>query len=132
VARPRFVTVSVTVTLVPRRGADPKWLREEAVRRIEKFFDPLEGGFDGSGWPFGRNVYVSELYQLLDKIPGVDYVTRTRNPRTGGEMSELVVAPSEEDRARWNTQNEVEAIQLRPDELVSAWIDPNDIAIAAP
>ena len=131
VVRPRFVTVSVAVTLTPRRGVDPKSLQDAAVRRIEKFFDPLEGGFDGKGWPFGRSVYVSELYQLLDQIPGVDYVTRSRNPRTGGEVSELLVAPSETSRLRFNSQNELEAIELTPDELVSVWVDQNDITIAS-
>ena len=130
VVRPRFVTLSVAVTLVPQPNADPNLLREVAVRRIQKFFDPLEGGSDGQGWPFGRSVYVSELYQLLDAIPGVDYVTRTRDPRTGERLSELMVAPSEESRVQLNKQVELEAIQLRPDELVSIWLDPEDITIA--
>jgi hypothetical protein len=128
--RPRFVTVSVRVTLAPRHGVDPELLRDEAVGRIEKFFDPLEGGPDGKGWPFGRSVYVSELYQLLDQVPGVDYVTRSKSPATGKEMDELIVAPSEEARFRWNKLHELEAIELRPDELVSMWIDRSDITIA--
>ena len=128
--RPRFVTLSVRVSLAPRHGADPEALRDEAVRRIEKFFDPLEGGFDGKGWPFGRSIYVSELYQLLDRVPGVDYVVRSKNPTTGAEMDELIVAPSQEARFRWNKQHELEAIELYPNELVSAWIDRNDITIA--
>lgn len=128
--RPRFVTLSVRVTLVPRHGIDPESLRDETFRRIEMFFDPLEGGFDGKGWPFGKSIYVSELYQLLDQVPGVDYVIRSKNPTTGAEMDELIVAPSREDRRRWNKQHELQAIDLLPDELVSAWIDRNDISIA--
>jgi hypothetical protein len=43
---------------------------------VELFFNPLHSGsyWDGKGWPFGRNVYVSELYQVLARIDGVDYV----------------------------------------------------------
>lgn len=131
VVRPRFVTISVAVTLIPKQGVDPNLLRDQALRRIELFFDPLGGGFDGKGWPFGRSVYVSELYQLLDLMPGVDYVTRSKNARTEEEMDELIVAPSEEARLRWNKDHELEAIELLPDELVSVWIDRNDITIAS-
>jgi hypothetical protein len=129
VVRPRFMMVGVAITLVPRWGADPKWLQNEAVRRLERFFDPLHGGFEGTGWPFGRSVYVSEVYQLLASIPGVDYVTRSKQ-RNGPEIDELAVGPSQEDRVKWNKQGELEAIELRPDELVSVWIDANDITIA--
>ena len=129
VVRPRFVTLSVVITLVARYGADPASLRDEAVRRLETFFDPLDGGLDGKGWPFGRSVFVSEIYQLLDDMPGVDYVIRTRNPGTREENDELIVAPSEQTRIRRNMQNELEAIHLLPDELVAAWIDRNDITV---
>lgn len=130
VVRPRFVTVSIAITLVPRHGADSKWLQNEAVRRLENFFDALHGGFDGAGWPFGRNVYLSEVYQLLNGIPGVDYVTRSKQ-NTGLEIDELAVAPAQGDRVKRNKQGELEAIDLRPDELVSLWIEPTDITVAA-
>ena len=26
------------------------------------------------GWPFGRNVYISELYQVIEETAGVDHV----------------------------------------------------------
>ena len=130
VVRPRFVTVSVRLTIVPRRGTDPESVRDEAVARIEKFFDPLDGGFDGHGWPFGRDVYVSEVYQLVNQIPGVDHAMRSKHPDTGQLMDELIVAPAEEQRRRWNKLHELEAIDVLPDELVSVWIDQRDITVA--
>jgi len=129
VVRPRFVTVSVRMTIVPTQGTDPASLQDDALAQIQKFFDPLDGGFDGEGWPFGKHVYVSEVYQLLDRLPGVNYVTRSRHPYTGKEIDELAVAPVEEERLRWNKLRELEAIELLPDELVSLWIDRSDITI---
>lgn len=40
------------------------------------FFAPLHSPkyWQGKGWPFGRSVYLSELYKLLDELEGVDYV----------------------------------------------------------
>ena len=40
---------------------------------LDRFLDPLEG-FDGEGWPFGRPVYKSELYEVIKGVDGVDYV----------------------------------------------------------
>jgi hypothetical protein len=37
------------------------------------FFDPYTGGPDGSGWPFGRSVYASEIYAILSRLAVVDY-----------------------------------------------------------
>jgi hypothetical protein len=34
----------------------------------------LLGGENEQGWPFGRAVYISEIYQQLDQIDGVEYV----------------------------------------------------------
>jgi len=130
VVRPRFVTVSFAVTLTPRPGADPAKLRRDAVDKLEKFFDSHQGGVDGKGWPFGRSVYVSELYRLLDEMPGVDYVSRSRDIQTGAEIPELIVAPAEQARLRRDSQGGLEAIELRPDELVSVWIEESDITIA--
>ena len=130
VVRPRFVEFSIRITLVARHGADPKALQDEAGQCLEEFFDPLEGGFDGKGWPFGKSVYVSELYRVLDQLPGVDYVTRSMRPGTREEGDELVVASTEEARLRRNKQGELEAIELNPDELINARIDRNDITVS--
>ena len=130
VVRPRFLTFSIRLTLVPRRNASVQALRDKATERLQTFFDPLTGGFDGKGWPFGRNVYVSEVYQLLAGVPGVDYVTRTKHPKSGEPMEELVVGPGYEARLKFNKLQQLEALALRPDELVSAWIDRDDITVA--
>jgi hypothetical protein len=131
VVRPRYVTIAVRLTLVPQWGVVTEKLIDEAVMRLEAFFDPLAGGLDKQGWRFGRNVYVSELYQVMQQIPGVDHVVRTTDPKTGDQLDELIVAPREATRLKRNPQHELEAVGLRPDELVSIWIDRNDISVSA-
>jgi Baseplate J-like protein len=129
VAPPRFVTFGIQVTVVPHEGASAEWVQSAALNRLEDFFDPLHGGLDEKGWPFGRSVYVSEVYQLLGKIPGVDYVTRSKDAETGEDRDELFVAPSEEDRLRFNSLDELEAIEVHHEELVALWVTPEDIVI---
>lgn len=129
VVPPQYVTVSIRVTLVLRPDADSEAIHSGAIDRIETFFDPLEGGPDRKGWPFGRSVYVSEIYQLLQEIPGVAYVRRSLNAKTGSEISELAVPASEQGRERFNAMDELEAVALLPHELVRVTVDRNSILV---
>ncbi len=49
-------------------------LKTNLENELETFFHPLTGGPQGSGWPMGRNVHISEIYYLIEKMSGVDYV----------------------------------------------------------
>lgn len=41
---------------------------------LYRFLNPLTGGPDGTGWPFGRPVYPSDIVTILQNIPGVLYL----------------------------------------------------------
>ena len=54
-----------------RRGR----VREDALRALQEFGSPMVGGGpQGEGWPFGRALYLSEVYERLEQMEGVDYV----------------------------------------------------------
>ncbi len=129
VVPPSFVTFAVHITLMVAATASADKVQEEALSRLRNFFDPLRGGFDGKGWPFGRNIYVSELYQLLSKIPGVDYVTPTIRPSDDEELDELEVGAAEDRRKQFNGANELEAIRLREHELAQLQIASDSIVV---
>ncbi len=38
------------------------------------FLNPLIGGTDGKGWPFGRDLFVADLMAVLLRVPGVEYI----------------------------------------------------------
>jgi hypothetical protein len=49
--------------------------RDRAVEKLRQYFDPwLGGGPQRDGWPFGRALYLSEVYEVLEQVEGVDYV----------------------------------------------------------
>jgi hypothetical protein len=78
VAKPTYRPVRIAATVVRDFAS---LLRKDTVQRtaeaaVRQFLSPLRGGDDGTGWPFGRAVYRSELYQLLEDTPGVDHVRR--------------------------------------------------------
>ena len=68
----------------------------KAIKALEQYFDPLIGGSDGDGWPFGRAVYESEVYQVLDQLEGTDYVTDVRLTADGqDDLAQVIIASHE-------------------------------------
>lgn len=131
VVPPRYVALRVRVTVAVEPHAVAQTVRAAAVEHLRRFFDPLEGGPDGTGWPFGRSVYTSEIYQRLSTLPDVNYVTRSVDPSIEGPTDEILVSSSESWRLKRNRLGQLEAIELRPDELVAAWIDEEDITVVS-
>lgn len=74
VLEPEYVNISVEATVIVK----PKSLRDkvktDVKEKLKEFFDPISGGFDRKGWPFGRHVYVSEVCEVIDGVEGVDYI----------------------------------------------------------
>jgi hypothetical protein len=73
----RVVTIGLALTIQMRDDADEQRLGDAVITDLTTFYHPLTGGADGGGWPFGRPIYVSELYRHIEAIPGVDFVTKT-------------------------------------------------------
>lgn len=72
---PRYRRVSVQAVLYVADDADTQRVVRQARARIDAYFDPITGGVNGSGWPFGRAVYRSDVLALLAATSGVTRVT---------------------------------------------------------
>ncbi|MFJ5696178.1 putative baseplate assembly protein [Arthrobacter sp. NPDC093125] len=68
----RGVTVVAQLTARPRVSTNR--LREEALRALYSYFDPIRGGPDGEGWPFGRPVHAGEVHAVLQGLAGTEIV----------------------------------------------------------
>ena len=66
------VTVQATVGAFPTAGKAQ--LQQAIVAELNAFLDPLTGGPDKTGWPFGRDIYRTEIMQTIAQVPGVDRV----------------------------------------------------------
>jgi hypothetical protein len=75
---PDYTLVPIAVTVVrdfsSRLPQDT--VKQRVKQAIEDFLSPVMGGVDRTGWEFGRSVFRSELYQVLESVPGVDHVQR--------------------------------------------------------
>lgn len=74
VVGPSYAPVGIDLVIARTDGAVKSEFHDRISRKLEDFLDPLEGGPSQQGWPFGRDVYVSELCEQLESIPGMDYV----------------------------------------------------------
>jgi len=74
VVGPTIVVIAVHVRLHVTPQVDAADVIRQATARLDRFFNPLIGGTDGTGWPVGRDVYRSEVLALLQDIPDVHHV----------------------------------------------------------
>jgi hypothetical protein len=73
---PSYIEVNVSGRVFLKKRASESDVRESLNRALSQFLDPVFGGPDGRGWPFGRSIFPSEISQQLVKVDGVDYVTK--------------------------------------------------------
>ncbi|MCE2717352.1 MAG: baseplate J/gp47 family protein [Dolichospermum sp.] len=101
---PKYISVNLETTLVIEDGIKPEDVKENAQESLKYYFHPLQSGkyWQGKGYPFGRNVYISELYQLLDNLSGVDYIKK------------LIIHPEEK-----KSETVLTEIKLDDDQLIN-------------
>jgi predicted phage baseplate assembly protein len=98
VVRPAYLAVQVTARLRLKKGAGSAGVIERARQALDRFLlgedlDDIVSGAPAIGalqspcptrWLFGRSVFPSEVYAVLDAVPGVDAVTRLTLSATRG------------------------------------------------
>jgi hypothetical protein len=107
---PDWVAVSVAVELTPTDFDHAMEVRSAVIARLDAFLHPLTGGFDGAGWAFGRSPHRSDLYAVIEAVPGIDYIqtlTTTTTPDImtfgdhmllySGDHQVTLLAPARED-----------------------------------
>jgi hypothetical protein len=83
---PEYVEINIELALVRKPGSH--LTPRDMERTIRDFLHPLQGGLDRQGWPFGRPVYYSEMFQQLESLPQVDHVeTLALSTRRPGALS---------------------------------------------
>ncbi len=81
---PKYQWVTVQARIKTANSFVNERIKREAERRLYRLIRPVNGGPDntmrfenpGEGWPFGRSLYVSEIYPILQTIEGVEYIER--------------------------------------------------------
>ncbi len=98
IVEPEYVSLTVETELVLQDGAQAENVKKQAENEVKMFFEPLQSDkyWQGQGWPFGHNVYLSELYKLLDDLEGVDYVESLQiKDKDNNSQSEIYLADNQ-------------------------------------
>src|SRR5262249_38502431 len=73
VVGPSYLELTVSAKVVACSGVNKADLQQRVTDSLNRFFHPLTGGPAGKGWPFGRDVFRSEVLQVIDETAGVDH-----------------------------------------------------------
>lgn len=68
---PSYQGVTVIATLRGASSTGRDALRSHALTALYRYINPLTGGPDGRGWPFGRTLTIGEVFALLSEVDGV-------------------------------------------------------------
>ncbi len=96
---PPYRWVAIEARLKAKRRADPNRILQEAEQGLYRFVNPVLGGPEGAGWPFGRDLFISDVYSLLQQIAGVEHVAEVQmfpvDPESGARevASQHIEAP---------------------------------------
>lgn len=73
---PGYIRVGVEADVKYISISAAKIIEGRIIDNLKSFFHPLYGGPEKKGWDFGRNVYISEVYEVIENTEGVDYVDK--------------------------------------------------------
>ena len=76
VAEPDYVWVNVEVKI--KAKIESKRLKSDIEEKLYQFINPVNGGGDKIGWPFGRDVLTSEIHALIQAMPEIGYVEEVK------------------------------------------------------
>jgi predicted phage baseplate assembly protein len=84
---PSYQGITIVARLRAHERMEPNRLQATALEAMYRYFHPISGGPDGSGWPFGRPIHVGEVYSVLQRLAGTELVEEVRlypaDPITG-------------------------------------------------
>lgn len=84
---PKYVPITVEARIKGKAGTDFEQVAAEIERMLYRYINPVYGGPDGKGWPFGHDIYVPEIYAAIYAMENFRYIDEVRlfpvDPETG-------------------------------------------------
>ncbi|MDY6892467.1 MAG: putative baseplate assembly protein [Chloroflexota bacterium] len=74
IVTPKYVPVAVEAKIRGRQGTDFRCVADEIERALYRYINPLVGGSEGNGWPFGRGISLSEVYAAIHGMGNFDFI----------------------------------------------------------
>lgn len=74
VIAPRYRLVRIETDIAVSPSADLAEVKHGVEDALTRWFHPLDGGNDGTGWPFGGEIFYSTVLRVLLGVPGVERI----------------------------------------------------------
>ena len=73
---PRYTPIWIKAEVAAEKRVRIGDMGDAVKSALGTLFHPLSGGpdSDAEGWPFGRDVYAAEVYQVIEGVDGIDHV----------------------------------------------------------
>ncbi len=109
VREPNYLGIKVRAEIVPVEYTLPEEVQARVAQTLREFISPLRLGenvesegavlpAEWEGWPFGRDLYVAEIFSLIQRVPGVKHVVDvTLSQRPVVPSNEAPSPPEEEE-----------------------------------
>ena len=95
VTGPQYTEIDIETTIAPKNPEEAGEVEAAVREALGTFFHPLRGGPDGNGWALGRDVFVSDVASVVERVAGVDYVKELALLREGALQGERISVPDE-------------------------------------
>lgn len=117
--QPEYLGVSVQTELVLEPQYQNPTAQAEIVQQLQvdlyRYLNPLTGGPEQMGWPFGRPLYPSDIMALLQQRAGIQY------------LGAILLFPIQKHGQIWQRQTTpVPYIAPGPRGLLCSWADPEE------
>jgi len=84
---PEYVPVAVEARIKVKAGRDTRQVAADVEKRLYRYINPVCGGPDENGWPFGGGLSLPEIYATIQGTPNADYIEEAKlfpiDPTTG-------------------------------------------------
>jgi len=104
---PEYVGIGVKASVNIISSYSHKGRKSKINETLNEFLNPLTGGEDGKGWPFGRTVYISEIYSLLENVEGVECVLSVNLESTEKRVDKEGNIGVDEDALVYSTNHQI-------------------------
>ena len=109
IREPDYLGIKVEAEIVPGEQSDPETVLERVTDALNNFITPLAIaenpeqeddliGPNWEGWPFGRDLYIAEIFSLIQRVPGVKHVLDVKLSQRAVNPVEEQAPNSDEDR----------------------------------
>jgi predicted phage baseplate assembly protein len=78
IREPEYLVVSVEANVKAAGHLNPERVQNRVTDRLYTFLSPFTGGENGDGWPFGRDLFISDVYACIQQVEGVAYVEKVK------------------------------------------------------